>query len=278
MDTAKATLLGVAFFFLNACSNSNWQGYPLTETGLRDWGARHNFTYHAHRVEHLAPAGYLIRQPALDHNILAVYIEGDGASWASPYHPPSDPTPSVPVALLLANSQPFGVASYIPRPCQFALHERCRIDHWTTGRFSAEVIAGYLVLLDSLRIRFPLHRIILVGYSGGGIIASLLMGQRVDIDRVITIASPLDLSAWLDYHEAKGMLSFGVPMPGNNDSGWARVFQVFGATDSNVPVQMAFKGEYAVAPILVGGADHECCWLSEWPNLFATLVKQEIFQ
>jgi hypothetical protein len=34
--------------------------------------------------------------------VLHVYIEGDGAAWPSPLHPPRDPTPDRPVALALA--------------------------------------------------------------------------------------------------------------------------------------------------------------------------------
>ncbi|MDA7087445.1 hypothetical protein PH586_13715 [Pseudomonas sp. SA3-5] len=111
---------------------------------------------------------------------LTVYIEGDGFAWASSTRPSRDPTPRSPLALQLALAQPAGNAAYLARPCQYgdAQASDCSPRYWTDARFAEQVIAATDRALDALKARFAAQRLVLVGYSGGGAVASLVAARR----------------------------------------------------------------------------------------------------
>lgn len=128
---------------------------------------------------------------------LVVYIEGDGAAWPSRYHPPPDPTPQTPIAWQLAARDNAAKRAYLARPCQYltaAQRRRCSRQYWTRKRFAVEVIQQYHHLLDQLKQQTASSRLILTGYSGGGVIATLLAAQRQDVDQLVTVAAPYPLT------------------------------------------------------------------------------------
>ncbi|MCC6656833.1 MAG: alpha/beta hydrolase, partial [Rhodocyclaceae bacterium] len=110
-----AALTGAALCFLAGCSLVDAIG------GSRErvvgWAAAHGF-----RAERITTGQFvllgLLRQRTAD-DTLTIYIEGDGAPWPSPYHPPSDPTPRDPLALRLADRDTAPQLAYLGRPCQY---------------------------------------------------------------------------------------------------------------------------------------------------------------
>lgn len=148
----------------------------------KGFGAAEHFPLHAW----LRPAA---------QETLTVIIEGDGASWFNPRWPPSDPTPEYSQAAALARTLP-GAVAYLGRPCQFEPSPPCRIEHWTSARFSGELVAALDGALDDLKRTSGATRLRLVGHSGGGVMAVLLAQRRSDVVAVVTLMAPLALDAW----------------------------------------------------------------------------------
>lgn len=202
---------------------------------------------------------------------LVVYIEGDGAAWPSPWQPPRDPTPRMPMALLLANSDPALAVAWLARPCQYASagETPCAATYWTDRRFSPEIVTAMNRALDELVKASGAERLALVGYSGGGVIATLLAGQRRDVAELLTVAAPLALIEWA----ASGGLS---PLAGSLDPlsvqplpASIHALHFAGGRDAVVPP--AIVARYVDARggrlLLEGSYDHECCWVLDWPVL-----------
>lgn len=149
---------------------------------------------------------YFAPQTAGQTRRLWVVIEGDGARWRGGL-PPSDPTPRHPMGPSLLQVLPKGDARlYLARPCQYlpsAMLSRCAPKYWSTSRFSNQIVAAYDVLIN--QHRHGANQVILVGFSGGGVLAAELALRRPDLAGLITIAAPLDLVQWSAFH--------GVPNP-----------------------------------------------------------------
>lgn len=146
---------------------------------------------------------YLRASPNAD--LLVVYLEGDAPAWQpDPLHVTREPPALEPLALELATRDPAPAVAWLGRPCQPvapADATGCEPSLWSHRRFSEPVVAALGLGLDALRRETGARRLELVGYSGGGVLATLLAARRDDVDRLVTVAAPLDLAAWLALHE-----------------------------------------------------------------------------
>jgi hypothetical protein len=134
------------------------------------------------------------------NSVVKIYIEGDGASFDAYGMPTKDPTPKGRLIRELAFGDMSSNVVYLARPCQFAMNDMCSVRHWTTARFSYEVIdSTYEAIKNIAKDR----EIILIGFSGGAQVASLVAVLKRDlrIKKVITIAGNLDHLAWTQYHK-----------------------------------------------------------------------------
>ena len=207
---------------------------------------------------------------------LTVYIEGDGLAWLNSSTPSRDPTPVNPIGLKLAMRDPSGTAVYLARPCQYvALNDKrsCQRKHWTNQRFSPEVIAASLGAIEQLKQHFAAQRLVLVGYSGGGAVASLVAARREDVDQLITVAGNLDHQVWTqDKHLS--------PLEGslNPSADWQHLQKLpqthfIGAQDSIISpaVARAYAAHFPPSAPLkirtIEAFDHHCCWVEQWPAL-----------
>jgi hypothetical protein len=212
-------------------------------------------------------------------DILNLYIEGDGAPWPTPYLPPRDPTPLSPLALGLALADPAPAVIYLGRPCQYLTAQalaRCDVLYWTERRFAPEVIAAYDEVLNQLKISQEVRGFRIIGYSGGGVIATLLAQRRNDIHLLITVASPLALSAWQEWHAATPLRGSLDPLLGQLPQ--APGVHFGGAQDTIVPVAIAARFVSAKGGNLqtIAKFDHVCCWADNWPELLRFALSQEI--
>ncbi len=201
-----------------------------------------------------------------------VYIEGDGAAWITPYHPPRDPTPAYPVSLALAGVDPVQKVAYLGRPCQYLSKDdlkRCDVAYWTGKRFSPEVIAAYDTAVSRLMQMMGVRRIRLIGYSGGGVIATLLAGGRDDVDGLMTVAAPLSVSTWVDWHHASPLA--GSLDPAESTGLIPASIHFAGGRDNVVPVSVvkAFVNRRGGRMEVVSDFDHECCWVRDWGKLLS---------
>jgi pimeloyl-ACP methyl ester carboxylesterase len=272
----KAALSGAAFFlcgFLSACGTQPWLSPQ-------------------ERAEHIAHAGNFERQLVVappfvlttyqrratgNSDILTVYIEGDGAPWDSATRPPHDPTPLNPVSLRLASRDRRAPLLYIARPCQYLNATElaaCDVRYWTRARFSREVVAAINHAINQTRNALGSQQVRLIGFSGGGVLAALVAAMRHDVDSLVTLAAPLDVTGWAAYHEISPLRESLDPM--DFKPAWSRLHQahLVGARDAVVPPAYlsTLQGKMPFATLrVVPGYTHDCCWEETWPD---TLPKE----
>ncbi|MEP4884873.1 MAG: alpha/beta hydrolase, partial [Alphaproteobacteria bacterium] len=215
---------------------------------------------------------------------VSIYIEGDGLAFLDATTVSRDPTPRDPVSLRLAAHDPSANVAYLARPCQFQTAERlsrCNYAYWTNARFAPELVREMNIAVDAIVQASGADRVRLYGYSGGGVIAALLAGQRPDVVFLATAAAPLDHGEWTRI----GRYS---PLDRSLDAidqvqTIKRVPQVHfaGADDSLVPklvIKRFAERVHAeggdVAFVTVPGTDHYCCWQDAWPALYRDWVRK----
>lgn len=214
------------------------------------------------------------------NEILALYIEGDGFSWITSSLPSSDPTPIEPVGLKLALAHPDGNAAYLARPCQYidARELPCSSSLWLGARFSETAVTASNQAIDALKKRFGAKKLVLVGYSGGGAIATLVAARRSDVIQLVTVAGNLDHRSWTLHHrvsplsESLNPIDFGsqlvglhqVHLIGNDDQNIRPEF-VTGFVVRNSASQLS-------RVVIVPGFDHHCCWTRDWKQIWRSHV------
>jgi pimeloyl-ACP methyl ester carboxylesterase len=201
---------------------------------------------------------------------LSVYIEGDGAPWMTPWHPPRDPTPVKPVVLMMAAADTAEAVVYLGRPCQYLPADElatCDLSWWAERRFAPEVLRAYDEALSRLKAGSGAQQLRLIGYSGGGVIAALLAARRPDVVRLVTVAAPLALNEWAAWHDLTPFADTTDPMLAQSKLPMG--IHWVGGQDKIVPVGIVEKfvqskgGRMRIAP----GYDHECCWARDWASL-----------
>lgn len=202
-------------------------------------------------------------------DLLTVVIEGDGDAHDSRGRPSADPTPNDPLGFKIAQGWPQGPVAWLGRPCQYVRDPACTPASWTTARYSEHAVAASSLAIDELKRRAGATRLRLVGWSGGGAMATLVAARRTDVVALVTLAAPLDLDAWAEWHGAS-------PLTGSLDPAAItlppRVAQlhVLGRFDQVVPPAL---GEPAArrlgGTVLVWPEKHTCCWAARTGRLLA---------
>ena len=132
---------------------------------------------------------------------LKVYIEGDGHSFNLRGQPTSDPTPQSVFLREIAAQDTSPNVLYLARPCQYLMSKKCSQKDWTSGRFSKEIIDSMDDAISQMMKKAKTSNAILIGYSGGGMVASLIAVRHPDqIKKLMTIAGVLDHEKWTSYH------------------------------------------------------------------------------
>lgn len=193
----SALVLGISALFLFGCAG----GAGADRTSLLTQAARNGFVqpYAPNAAWPLAlvRAGTSVK-PAL------VVIESDGAAFLIDGTPSSDPTPLDPVgyhlAAALAAAQPDRTVLYVARPCQYlslAELRSCPANLWLMDRFGREAQQS---VANAIQQQLGGRPLILIGISGGGVIAAHLATQLGNTQQLITVAAPLALNRWAQHH------------------------------------------------------------------------------
>jgi pimeloyl-ACP methyl ester carboxylesterase len=233
----------------------------------------------SHRV--IAAGGFditTVYSPGGASDVLTVYVEGDGLAFLDRATASDDPTPLDPLALRLALAAPQRPAAWLARPCQYALpdHARnCGPALWTSRRYAPEVIESLDRAVDDLKSAAGARRLVLVGYSGGGVVAALLAARRSDVAGFVTVAANLDLGYWVRRDQL-------APLTGSLDPATvadrlATVPQVHfvGGRDQVVGADVVrayvarLPAPNRAAVVEIADYDHRCCWADSWPALLA---------
>ena len=205
---------------------------------------------------------------------LYVFIEGDGSPWRSGgTRVAEDPTPHHPLALSLAAQTPASNI-YLGRPCYFQARTdaACHPSVWTAERYSAQVVASMAAVINHNVAAHPARGIVLIGYSGGGVLA-VLLAPLVHASAVVTIAANLDVEAWAQWHRytpLSGSLNPATQPPLDSLREWHLV----GDRDAVAPSRLNQRYLDRVSPDHVWhypNFDHVCCWAQQWPGIFARI-------
>lgn len=205
-------------------------------------------------------------------NLLVVYIEGDGFAWKKKHIQSSDPTPRNPIALKMAAQDPGPSVLYIARPCQYLDANEiadCHPKYWSTHRYADEVIEAINQLIN----QFKHTSIALIGYSGGGTIASLITARRTDVVLLVTVAANLDHEKWTGLHDIS-------PLEGSLNAAdfsdkTSKVPQIhfIGEIDEVVPESIVDSyisrqnDSFNTSKKVIKDFNHRCCWAETWSEI-----------
>ncbi|HEY5806630.1 MAG TPA: hypothetical protein VIT67_01605 [Povalibacter sp.] len=209
---------------------------------------------------------------------LVVYLDGDGRPWSADGQQPStDPTTRDPIALrLLAGTAAPGI--YVARPCyQQLLDERCSAATWTSERYSSATIASLAAAIRHASANDDAVQLVLVGYSGGGVLAVLVAEQLNNVAAVITIAANLDIDAWTRHHGYLPLTESLNPATSTHDHLWPEI-HLQGGQDAVVPAATT-DGYFLRYPQAerrtLHDYGHVCCWVQAWPSLFREVLQSK---
>ncbi len=209
--------------------------------------------------------------------LLVVYIEGDGLAWTSRTTASADPTPVDPVALKLALLDRHDAVVYLARPCQYTggsdggAGRNCRTALWTSARYGEEVVAAMDEAVGRLMGEAGARKVALVGFSGGGTVASLIAARRGDVAWLKTVASPLDIAAFTRHHAVSPLVESLNPIDVAATLSHVPQVHYSGAEDEVVPASVndAYLAELApggcASRVIVTGAGHREGWTAAWP-------------
>ncbi|MEM8933370.1 MAG: hypothetical protein AAGE94_19425, partial [Acidobacteriota bacterium] len=170
--------------------------------------------------------------------------------------------------LMLRDPDP---AIYLERPCYHRLDpdDPCRPELWTSARYSECVVSSLAAAIRLMLAERGDPSLTLIGYSGGGVLATLL-AHRLPTARLVTVAANLDVAAWVAHH---GYLPLdGSLDPADGDAPPAEQLHLLGAVDETVPPALVVPvlDGWQVPYVIRDGFGHVCCWLDAWPEILGT--------
>lgn len=197
-----------------------------------------------------------------------IYIEGDGHAFNPRGRVTADPTPQGTLLREVAFADPSPNVVYLARPCQFVKSDICAPRHWSTARFSPEVINSEYEAVQQIAGN---NEVILIGYSGGAQVAGLIAAAKpgLNVKKLITIAGNLDHLAWTT---AQNLPPLNESM--NLESYRSQYLQIpqihyVGSDDQVIPPALT-KGfiRNDALIVTVTGATHGSGWKSIYPALW----------
>lgn len=209
---------------------------------------------------------------------LWVFIDGDGRPWINGgREPASNPTTSRPLALELAAQMQRPVL-YVGRPCydRPAMEAACTPTWWTDARYSPTVVQSLAAAIRRYQQESHFERLVLVGYSGGGVLAELVAHEVTGVAAVVTIAANLDVSAWTEYHGYLPLTASLNPAATATTASWPEI-HLLGEDDEVVPphtVQRYFERNPGSVVWRFPEYGHVCCWRDEWPRIISRIDEQ----
>lgn len=202
---------------------------------------------------------------------LHIYLEGDGSPWIEETRIAADPTPRRAYALELMALDPRASA-YVGRPCYNGLRnaESCNPRLWTDERYSSRVVDSLESVIRQVAAGGGYEGLILIGYSGGGVLA-MLLAERLEATRtLVTIAANLDIDAWTELHDYTPLGNSLNPARQPPLPPSIRQFHLAGGKDERVPPQIietVSASQTESELLLYPEFDHTCCWTEIWTDV-----------
>ena len=174
----------------------------------------------------------------------------------------------------------FAAGAAFVRPCQFEAlaAQGCEPAVWTSRRYGPANLSLMSKALSELKREH--EELLLIGFSGGGVMAALLAATRDDVRGLITIAANLDTRAWTQHHRVSPLT--GSLNPASFGRRLAAVPQVHLAGGADPVVAPGILKAYLDAiglpaaghSLLRPTFDHSCCWVDDWETLEGTAMQR----
>lgn len=202
---------------------------------------------------------------------LHVYLDGDGTPWRTRTRIADDPTPRNPLILEMMTKDPTP-AVLLGRPCYYGLNSSplCNESLWTSHRYSAVVVESMAMAIRQWMSAKKINHLVLIGFSGGGALATLLASRLNETSAVITIAANLDIAAWSRHHGYSPPADSLNPAKDAHIPANIRQIHLAGLQDSNVPAEIIesfSRAQKSAIYLQLPEYDHVCCWLDIWPEI-----------
>ncbi|MGI9326154.1 MAG: hypothetical protein ACR2PZ_13100 [Pseudomonadales bacterium] len=194
--------------------------------------------------------------------LLIVLIDGDGRAFIDRETVASDPTAPRSELLKALSAMPSrSTLLFLGRPCYHQTADaQCHPRYWTTHRYSEAVVSSMAAALG--KARTSELNLLLVGYSGGGVLATLLAERLADDTAgLITVAAPLGTDQWANHHGYSQLV--GSLRPNLEQVRLSSDCQrhLYGQRDLEVPLELARRWMSPYSQALVEtDANHRCCW------------------
>lgn len=205
---------------------------------------------------------------------LFVYFGGDGTPWIGGNKIAKDPTPrnNLTLRLMSKNDHP---AIFIGRPCYFGMvyQQQCTSDLWTNGRYSQIVLDSMEEALNKAIAHLTNTKLVFVGYSGGGAIATLLVERFPNAVALVTVAANLDTDMWT---RIKGFLPLNESLNPRKMTLINKklvTVHLIGELDTIVPndVTLSFVKKHGGIVWRYPNYGHLCCWVDNWSKISAKI-------
>lgn len=130
--------------------------------------------------------------------------------------------------------------------------------------------------VDYLKHYYHAQKITLIGYSGGGTIATLLSAGRQDVIQLITVAAILDIDHWVRQENLTPL--YGSLNPADEWNNLVSIPQTHwvGGQDRVVSkdVALAFSERFPAQKKpqihVIEDFNHTCCWARDWMSLLSS--------
>lgn len=258
----------VCLFELAACTSPSQHFAQVADT----FGF-YGFSLNTGLFEHQLYTNQAVIQPSPNKK-LHVYLDGDGTPWENNQWIADDPTSRNPLILTLMQ-QDKAAAVFLGRPCYHGFNKTtaCHSKYWTSHRYSQTVVNSVVAALKKCLVKYPFKQLVLIGYSGGGTLATLIAPYFPEVKTLVTVAANLDVDAWSHYHGYSPLNESLNPATLVLN---ANIHQIHlaGLEDTSVPawVIKTYADKQINAVYLpFADFDHHCCWIKEWAAILRLL-------
>ena len=201
-----------------------------------------------------------------DQTSIHVYLDGDGTPWENNRRVSRDPTSRNPVILQLMRQDKMP-AVLLGRPCYHGFNEttRCHKKYWTSHRYSAQVVTSMALALNQWLSDQSFDNVVLIGFSGGGVLAVLIAPEIDGIEKIVTLAANLDVDQWSRHH---GYLPLQDSLNPAEQTMNIQQIHIAGAEDEVVPpyiIESYANKQTDALYLSIPGQNHFCCWAEAWP-------------
>lgn len=269
----------LSIFFLSSCGHNP----SLYKKKMDSFASENNFEKKIIQSQGFEIVTYQkIQNPSSEY---IFYIEGDGLIFDKVrYQITKDPTPNSIFLIELANMDMRDNIVYVARPCQFIdidSSDVCKDNKlWTSHRYSPKIISVMRDVINKISLGKNYQ---LIGFSGGGGIASLIAKDSNNISSLVTIAGNIDHVSFNEYQNSAHMT--GSLNPVDYAKELAKIPQIHysGSRDRVVvsslleqavnKIKKTKNANKNIHHITIKGAGHDSGWASNWPKMLVDIIR-----